>query len=529
KRAMKAKKSFRPPPRLRTKTGCSTCRTRRKKCDEAKPICFACQRLNIPCNWRDAALGDSRAPASPTSSSVVPSDAASDMESVVDISMPASLEASIWSLPQALRTQQDFNIFEYCARRYMNILVFPEAGTGFRDMSFLFNISYQYPFVMHAALAPAALHASFAALIPREDAMVYTQSALQGLRQATGTLAYSSDARDAFLTASLFMGIFEDFYPAASSASLTHYRAIGKVLEQTIAGVPRLQLSSMSFFERTLLDSVLYHFATRLLLAEDIEPTCASFPTATVAKYIEALDSERDDYAASASVLPVIGKIPPALFLAIYQVTWLSRQLPFVDDQNQNLALQCLSELDSLQDAHPILLHENDADFHHLSNSDIAAKLYALALRIFLAKVIDPDNVSSTSSWIEALLATGLALLKRYDGSALFGQFITWPMLVLGCASCPVTLFEMIQDKDGESGSAVRAQTRHLIQALLLQIWEVSFSGYVKRTATALENIWKIPNVLRSNNREYGSDSDEETLYDGLIALISKKGPGPGL
>lgn len=285
----------------------------------------------------------------------------------------------------------------------------------------------------------------------------------------------------------------------------------------------------MSFFERTLLDSVLYHFATRLLLAENIEPTCASFPTATVAKYIEALESENDGYAASASVLPVIGKIPPALFLTIYQITWLSRQLPFVDDNNQNLALQCLSELDSLQDTHPILLHEDEADFHNLSNSDIAAKLYALALRVFIAKVIDPDNVSSTSSWIEALLATGLALLKQYDGSALFGQFITWPILILGCASCPVTLSETLQDKDGESGPAVRAHTRHLIQGLLLQVWEVSFSGYVKRAATALEKIWKIPNVLRSKNRKYVSYSDEEPLYDGLLALISKNGPGPGL
>ena len=414
-------------------------------------------------------------------------------------------------------------------------------------MSFLFDISYNYPFVMHAALAPAALHASFAELIPREDAMVYTQSALQGLRQATPTLSYSADARDAFLIASLFMGIFEvskykcpnsdftcvdcnqDFYPAASSASLTHYRAIGKVLEETIAGVPRLQLSSMSFFERTLLDSVLYHFATRLLLAEDIETTCASFPTATVAKYIEALESESDGYSASAPVLPVIGKIPPALFLTIYQITWLSRQLPFVDDHNHNLALGCLAELDGLQDMHPILLHEDEADFQNLSNSDIAAKLYALALRIFIAKVIEPDNVSSTSPWIEALLATGLALLKQYDGSALFGQFISWPMLVLGCASCPVTLSEMLQDKSGDSGPAVRAHTRRLIQALLLQIWKVSFSGYVKRTATALERIWKIPNVLRSKNRKYVSDSDEEPWYDGLLALISKHGPGPGL
>ncbi|KAJ1323758.1 RNA polymerase II-specific transcription factor-like protein [Microdochium nivale] len=37
--------------RLRTKTGCLTCRRRRKKCDEASPICQACHRGGSSCQW----------------------------------------------------------------------------------------------------------------------------------------------------------------------------------------------------------------------------------------------------------------------------------------------------------------------------------------------------------------------------------------------------------------------------------------------------------------------------------------------
>ncbi|KAF2457394.1 fungal-specific transcription factor domain-containing protein [Lineolata rhizophorae] len=37
------------PPKGRSKTGCFTCRRRKKKCDETKPICVHCQKNNVHC------------------------------------------------------------------------------------------------------------------------------------------------------------------------------------------------------------------------------------------------------------------------------------------------------------------------------------------------------------------------------------------------------------------------------------------------------------------------------------------------
>jgi len=37
--------------RLRTLSGCLTCRRRRKKCDEARPQCTLCLRLGLRCTW----------------------------------------------------------------------------------------------------------------------------------------------------------------------------------------------------------------------------------------------------------------------------------------------------------------------------------------------------------------------------------------------------------------------------------------------------------------------------------------------
>lgn len=39
--------------RLKSKTGCLNCKARRKKRDETRPICQACYRLALPCNFED--------------------------------------------------------------------------------------------------------------------------------------------------------------------------------------------------------------------------------------------------------------------------------------------------------------------------------------------------------------------------------------------------------------------------------------------------------------------------------------------
>lgn len=40
--------------RLRSRTGCAACRRRRKKCDERKPTCSACARLDLRCWYEEA-------------------------------------------------------------------------------------------------------------------------------------------------------------------------------------------------------------------------------------------------------------------------------------------------------------------------------------------------------------------------------------------------------------------------------------------------------------------------------------------
>lgn len=47
------------PRRARTRTGCLTCRGRRKRCDERKPTCLACERNKLRCTWHKKTPDDS--------------------------------------------------------------------------------------------------------------------------------------------------------------------------------------------------------------------------------------------------------------------------------------------------------------------------------------------------------------------------------------------------------------------------------------------------------------------------------------
>ncbi|PLB40481.1 Zn(II)2Cys6 transcription factor [Aspergillus candidus] len=48
---MPPKKKLRTEPIVRVRTGCFTCRRRKKKCDESRPACGGCVRNKLICNW----------------------------------------------------------------------------------------------------------------------------------------------------------------------------------------------------------------------------------------------------------------------------------------------------------------------------------------------------------------------------------------------------------------------------------------------------------------------------------------------
>lgn len=291
-----------------------------------------------------------------------------------------------------------------------------------------------------------------------------------------------------------------------------------------------IELNSLSVLQLTLLDATLYHLSTRLILEKDVHAVWDAFPTNTISKYINGCEREAMDSQTSPPVLPVLGRTPPALFLQILHLTWLSRQLPLDDVEHYRQALQCQTELDRIQECYAIVRLEGVSSVRlgvtaKLRNSEISAKLYFLAARVFAAKVLDPNAVTSNSLPTKTWLRQAGTLLDIFDTSEPCGQFICWPLLVLGCAACSITFCEAAQDLPSDDEELHRWQIRGRIHEMLLQIWDISYSGYVKRTLGALERIWNLPLILRRVPAT-ANVSKHSVEYDGLNALTHRDGLG---
>lgn len=180
-------------PRLRTKTGCHKCRERRKKCDERKPTCEACQRLQFTCVYG----GQVPSSSSRRDSSLSLSRSSAGTQRIV---LPSS--------PSVLKCDMERMLIQYFSTKFIHLVTAPDADAKFTDMSFIFAVASDEQWVMHAYLGCAALHASWTTMVPRENAFLYSQSALRGVQRAVHASppAYQSDK---VLAACLSLGVFE--------------------------------------------------------------------------------------------------------------------------------------------------------------------------------------------------------------------------------------------------------------------------------------------------------------------------------
>lgn len=170
------------PFRRRSKTGCLSCRLRRKKCDEQKPACKSCERQHLLCSWpseqtsaaqqpdfawrRKLKAGCSIAQSSPTApnevTSKVPPQASVQLEPGPDDndkepdSNPIARHLSV--IPSKT---SDMPLFPLLLRHYIcrtaNSLVGRESSYN-PLLSEALSVAYSNPLVMHGLVAVSGMH-----------------------------------------------------------------------------------------------------------------------------------------------------------------------------------------------------------------------------------------------------------------------------------------------------------------------------------------------------------------------------------
>jgi hypothetical protein len=181
----------RPPPRRvpaqypvtfrlrhsRAKTGCLRCRSRKKKCDEAKPCCTACRRGGLNCIWPREARSDLEA------SSQLPHNGA-----------PASRQLSVANTNAAYTLTAESGIL---LRHYLAVTaVLLPAGAPSQNpfIARVLPLAQNDALLLHSVLAVSGAHLTYKLPEPTHVELATNRHYLHAIRGVQETI--SSDQLD---------------------------------------------------------------------------------------------------------------------------------------------------------------------------------------------------------------------------------------------------------------------------------------------------------------------------------------------
>ncbi|KAF4446380.1 hypothetical protein FALBO_17083 [Fusarium albosuccineum] len=244
---------------LRTRSGCYTCRTRRRKCDEAKPECANCVRLGFKCDGYGLRLrwpGDPTepnlptlgAPVGPGTRRVLMPRATAPAPAPASLAMPGTLQF-MPSFPPGSNKRDAFLLHHFVIHASACLGPFSQDGTA--DL-------WLHPFLRPAIMSLAAASLYQLHLIHRDDptgfmigsaeaqatsASAYKRHAISLYADAVKTLSSagleSSDAMGLYLAASLLLSLFE--WDLGSAVSyFAHLDGADAIVSQAFDNISKL-------------------------------------------------------------------------------------------------------------------------------------------------------------------------------------------------------------------------------------------------------------------------------------------------
>ena len=219
------------PQRIRkahskVRTGCQTCKIRKKKCDESKPACDRCTSTGRKCDG----YGDPPTKSvtiKPTSQPDLVSEVSSRSSVTTSSSSPFSSPSAskardqplkLWRPPQSawLPNEQDYHCFDFFRRRTGPDFAAYFDSSIWRD--FVVRACFLHPTVLQAAAAVGAVHRRFELGISPEG-FRYCGVAVNQYRKALKSLDEDPPVEaEVNMVVSILLGLFEAFQGNYDSA-----------------------------------------------------------------------------------------------------------------------------------------------------------------------------------------------------------------------------------------------------------------------------------------------------------------------
>ncbi|GIK00876.1 hypothetical protein Aspvir_004905 [Aspergillus viridinutans] len=460
----RTQKSYRRPRRrpahLRTKTGCLTCRSRKKKCDERASPCQNCLKRNIECVWPGRRASHANDQVTVPGSGDISAETVSGTEyQLVDTQTPSIVTFSNGpACYSPVLSPANSQLFGFLQTIFLPQLIHPVTKGAVNELVTRESLrwAFQSPFCMHALLACAAAEIPVNNPEYRRMAELHYIKAVSGLRQSI-TQAHGSSQWTVVLWTVLILCIYERSKPHHSQGVDVHLAGAAQLIQMYFRKkAPDASTIATGAWARLFLESFMFHVATSIpfqLTSTVSAPIDSAFSLAE--NLLEVLCRPHISVDATS---PVLG-VPPKLFQYVYSVARMYQRYPDgVDIRHCKDLEQDLRRWDSLMagTAAPELL--------------AGPRLYVLCSRILLNRLMHPDN--RPDSLASELVSQAMVLVTQLrPAQDYFAEYYSWPFLVLG--TC-----------------AEKQSDRQILLAQIQGFWQATNNGTMRRLEDMLTAYW---------------------------------------
>ncbi|KAH7314143.1 hypothetical protein BKA65DRAFT_116714 [Rhexocercosporidium sp. MPI-PUGE-AT-0058] len=477
-------------PKLRTKAGCVTCRTRRKKCDQGKPICATCDRLCLDCEYPDRdSLEDRRerrapnsrwspkskspetspssqcSPLSTTTLDAIPMSQQEPSQSSSIVTIKTSYFGILSTAQIFLRSSREILLLSSYCDFFVPANILPNAHANF---SKLYVGEVQE--LKDSMFACSSMQLSNKHDAPPVEALDYYTRAVSGLRRKLSAKELTG-REDWLLLTTILLHCFETWRcDADQSTPMAFQHLLGAI--QLLKLRCQSPLTEEGHYDLYILmaESIIFHVSTLLVSS----PSFAALEIdSNLWEWIEIILQKPayEDLPPPASH-PVLGT-PRQLNKLVFEISKLSMRAPLT--AGDVLDLEKLgNDLTKWEIDEEALAYDHRPDLSEDPYSKVR-NLYIVCARILLLTIEatgENSEVVVREQHVRKYITKALEIIHEMENTSLesWNFLMRWPLRVLGC------IVESEEDKN-------------VIRAALENIWTTSACGDVKRSLDKIDRL----------------------------------------
>lgn len=489
----------------RTRTGCDSCKLRRKKCDERKPICVGCERNSLCCTWspnpkkgigpsrkrlksqkQDCAtkrkpcqptesctysfLGTEQIAVSPVETTVIDHEFGSAARLSVLVSttnmkvLPSSIMLRLPTSDATVSNPSSRLLLQHFIQETANTLS-SHVGTSNPFITELLPIAMENIPVLHAVLALAGVHyAERVSSSLKSTTWTHYSAAIQSVRLGIAELGSNQQHSPLpLMLCTLILCFIENARGDTSGNVFYHLRAA----QHLILSCFQLPSSVLA----TNLRGFIAEFYAYLAVLADIsfekdvqDGSCIEFPLLFA-----------NDILSHRAAGMLLG-CAQGLFELIPQISRLSRRRLIEEEDFGRCSVETLNTYFHLRDH--ISQWNAPADGTESSHV-ICGLLYQQALLVYLESSIRKFELISpeSTSFIENALDRFVNLLNSLPVESPISTTLSWPIVVLGSCARSTRHREIIASRLEKLSKSLGMGCIRQSQRLLEKIWSVDSLG----------------------------------------------------